>query len=247
MHSDELEATMRRYEAASDRQVPPDAYMLARLDGRGFARLARARLDLELPLDLRIRDIMIATADHLMHCGLEVSYAHTQSDEVSLLFHRSEPVRDVQRLASRLAGEASAKITLLLGELASFDCRVFGLPTAESVVEYFGWRHAEATREALAAHCRWALRATGADADAVEDRLREADAADRRGLLGLLGTDFDRLPPWQRHGAGLHWARTGAPVAALRRRLRVELELPEAGAYAEFVRAQVEQADAPET
>ena len=126
--------------------------------------------------------------------------------------------RDPRRLVAALAGEASAKLSLLLGELACFDCRISELPEAAAVVDYFRWRQAEATREALAAS---------------HDR-------------------DDALPDWHRYGAGLHWARHEygaaglAPVPALRRRLRVELELPHGEAYAAFVRDQVERASAPE-
>ena len=233
---------MRPHETAGDRSVPADVYIVARLDGRGFTRL-RVRLDVEGPVDLRVRDVLIATADHLMHC-VEVTYGFTHGDGIVLLLRRDEMAfgRDPRRLVAALAGEASAKLSLLLGELACFDCRIVELPDAATVVDYFGWRQAEATREALAAQREWAL---------------------------------DVLPDWHRYGAGLHWARheqrsapplsqrsapvlsqRSAPVLsqragladvpALRRRLRVELELPHGEAYAAFVRDQVDRAGAPE-
>ena len=208
---------MRPHETAGDRSVPADVYMVARLEGRGFARLW-ARLDVEGPVDLRARDVLIATADHLMHC-LEVTYGYTRGDEISLLIRRDETAfgRDPRRLVAALAGEASAKLSLLLGELACFDCRIVELPDAAAVVDYFRWRQAEATREALAAR-----------------------------------NDLDALPGWHKYGAGLHRARHEqdtvglAQVTALRRRLRVELELPHGEAYAAFVRDQVDRAGAPE-
>ena len=218
---------MRPHETAGDRSVPADVYMVARVEGRGFARL-RARLDVEGPIDLRARDVLIATADHLMHC-LEVTYGYTHGDGIALLLRRDETAfaRDPRRLAAVLAGEASAKLTLLLGELACFDCRIVELPDAAAVVDYFGWRQAEATREALAAQRAWA------------------------GPGPAEPLDLNALPGWHRYGAGLHWARHEpgraglALVPALLRRLRVELELPHGEAYAAFVRDQVERASAP--
>jgi tRNA(His) 5'-end guanylyltransferase len=250
MQVDDLAARMHAHETAGDRSVAAEVYTVARLDGRGFSRLAR-RPELERPLDPRVRDVMIATADHLMRCSFEVAYAYTQSDEISLLFRRDDQTSalSLRRLLSVLVGEASAKATLLLGELACFDCRVSALPDADAVVDHFRWRQAEATREALAAHCRWALREAGASAAEAAGRLEGLGLEDRQALLGAHGVDFERLPGWQRHGAGLHWVQLDADPTrtALLRRLRVELELPHGERYATFVRDQVERGRAPGT
>jgi len=251
MQPGDLEARMRLHETAGDCSVPADMYMVARLVGRGFSRL-RARLDLEGPVegpDLRARDVLIATADHLMHC-LEVTYGYTHGDELSLLLRRDERAfdRDPRRLIAVLAGEASAKHSLLLGELACFDCRILELPDAAVVVDYFCWRQAEATREALATQCAWALRRAGASPDVARARLHGLGLAELHALLPGLDIDIGALPDWYRYGAGLHWARheQGSQVPALRRRLRVELELPHGDAYAAFMRDQVERASTPE-
>lgn len=76
---------------------------------------------------------MIDTARHLMQCGFHVVYAYTQSDEISLLFHPRERAfgRLLRKYHSILAGEASAKFSLLLGELVCFDCRVAELPDVD--------------------------------------------------------------------------------------------------------------------
>ncbi len=57
----------------------------------------------------------------LMNCGLRVVYAYTQSDEISLLLHRDEEGfgRKLRKLNSVLAGEASAKLSFLLGRRSS--------------------------------------------------------------------------------------------------------------------------------
>src|SRR5439155_739888 len=82
----------------------------------------------------RFHDLMRQTAEHLMsNCGLGVSYAFSQSDEISLLFGPDSDGfgRKLRKLLSILAGEASARFSLLLGSLAVFDCRVSQLPTAD--------------------------------------------------------------------------------------------------------------------
>ena len=121
--------------------VAAGAFGVVRLDGRGFTAMMRARPELERPFDVRVRDIMIATVDHLMNCGVEVVYGYTQSDEISLLL-RSGAVNSPCRLLAPLAGGASAKFTLLLGALASFDARVPELPGSERLGDYCRWLEA---------------------------------------------------------------------------------------------------------
>lgn len=247
MKFDDLEAKMRPYETASDRCVPPGMFMVARVDGRGFTRLTRARGDLEVPFDPQVRDVMIATTDHLMNCGFHVTYGYAQSDEISLLFRMDEATfgRKLRKLISVLAGEASAKFTLLLGELACFDCRISELPNADLVVEYFRWRQEDAARNALSAHAFWALRKSGESASAAAGKLGGMGLADKHELLHAFGVNFNDLPTWQRRGTGLYWERyekdavnprTGEVVQALRRRMKVDFELPMKDEYAVFVR-----------
>jgi tRNA(His) guanylyltransferase len=90
MKFDELDAKMRVFETAHDHCVLPGIYMVARIDGRNFTRLTKDVHAFEAPFDVRFRDMMLDTAEHLMSCGFRVAYAYTQSDEISLLFHLDE-------------------------------------------------------------------------------------------------------------------------------------------------------------
>lgn len=78
------------------------------------------------PFVVRFRDEMLDTTEHLMTCGFNVPYGFTESDEISLLFFRDEKSfgRKLRKLNSVLAGEASVKFSLLLGEIGCFDCRI---------------------------------------------------------------------------------------------------------------------------
>src|SRR4051812_38231741 len=155
MKFDELDEKMRVFETAHDLCVLPGLYLVARLDGRGFTRLTKEAHAFEAPFDVRFRDLMLETAEHLLAgCGFHVVYAYTESDEISLLFDRGENSfgRKLRKLLSVLAGEASAKFSLLLGALACFDCRISQLPTEEDVLDYFRWRNEDAHRNALNAH-----------------------------------------------------------------------------------------------
>src|SRR6185436_19204621 len=109
------------------------------------------------------------------------------------------------------------------------------LPDVETVRDYFRWRAEDAGRNALSAHCYWALRRKGADVAEATARFDGAGPDEKRAFLAGRGVDFDALPAWQRRGTGLAWEtyereavdpRTGAVVTAARRRVAPLAELP---------------------
>ena len=163
MKFDELDAKMRIYETTRDYCVLPEMYTVVRLDGRGFTKLTKEVGKFEVPFDVVFRDYMVETAKHLMECGFRVVYGYTESDEISLLLHRGESAfgRKSRKIISILAGEASAKFSLLLGSLACFDARISELPNVELAADYFRWRNEDAHRNALNSHCYWLLRKRG--------------------------------------------------------------------------------------
>ncbi|MFC1642257.1 tRNA(His) guanylyltransferase Thg1 family protein [Myxococcota bacterium] len=258
MKFDELDSKMRVFETAHDHCALPGLFMVARLDGRGFTRLTKEELDLERPFDVRFRDAMLATVEHLMSCGFRATYGYTESDEISLLLHQDESAfgRKLRKFHSVLAGEASAKASLELGCIAAFDCRISQLPTEKLVVDYFRWRHEDAHRNALNAHCYWALRAEGASPTDATGRLKRATMGEKNELLFQRGTNFNELPSWQKRGMGTYWEsfekeavnpKTGETTTAVRRRLKVEMELPLGEDYAAFAEDRVREAQGGET
>jgi len=108
MKFDDLDSTMRIFETAGDRCVLPDLYMIARIDGRNFTRLTKEVHQFEAPFDVRFRDYMLETVEHLMLVGFRIIYGYTQSDEISLLFHQQDNSfgRKTRKLNSILAGDA---------------------------------------------------------------------------------------------------------------------------------------------
>jgi len=84
MKFDDLDKKMRIYETAQDRVVPPEIFLVARIDGRCFTRLTKEVHNFESPFDLKFRDYMVETTKHLMNCGFRVIYGYTESDEISL-------------------------------------------------------------------------------------------------------------------------------------------------------------------
>ena len=148
MKFDELDTKMRVFETAHDYCVLPGIYIVARLDGRGFTKLTKDVHQFKAPYDERFRDYMLDTVEHLMNSGFDIIYGYTQSDEISLLFYLEDETfnRKIRKVNSVLAGEASAKFSLLLGDMACFDCRVSQLANIQQVIDYFRWRQQDANR-----------------------------------------------------------------------------------------------------
>ncbi len=246
MKFDELDTRMRVFETAHDHCVLPGIYIVARLDGRSFTRLTKEVHKLEVPFDEGFRDMMLATVEHLMNCGIDIIYGYTQSDEISLLFAENEETfgRKTRKLNSVLAGEASAKLSLLLGDIACFDCRICQLPNITEVVNYFRWRNQDANRNALNAHCYWTLRGDGKSARQATSMMLGLSIADKNELLFQHGINYNDLPNWQKRGTGLYWEdyektgynpKTDETVLTMRRRIKRDLELPMKDEYSLFI------------
>ena len=252
MKFDDLDKKMRVFETAADLCVLPGMFMVARLDGRSFTRLTKDVCQFEAPFDVRFRDLMVATTESLMTCGFRVLYAYTESDEISLLFDSSEQLfgRKLRKYNSTLAGEASAQLSVRLGQVATFDCRISQLPTLELVVDYFRWRNEDAARNALSAWCYWTLRKDGQNEQQATKRLLGQSVSQKNELLFQYGINFNDLPNWQKRGVGLYWEEYDKPsvnpitnqeVTARRRRIRTDLDLPMKDEYGQFVRSLISQ------
>ena len=246
MKFDDLDTKMRCYEQSIDQHVLSDMYLVARLDGRSFSRLTKEICDLEAPFDERFRDMMVNTVKALMDCGFRVVYGFTESDEISLLFHKDEDTfgRKVRKFNSILAGTASAAFSLQLGQVAALDCRLVPLPNLERVQDYFLWRQEDAHRNALNAHCYWMLRKEGMSVKDATEMLEGKSVSFKNELLFSRGINFDKLPSWQKRGIGVYWGdveKTGYnPITkqeakAIRKTLTVNYELPLGEEYAKYV------------
>lgn len=246
MNFEALDERMRRYETVHDICALPEIYLVARLDGRGFTRLTKERHQFDAPYDERFRNLMADTASHLMQCGFNMVYGYSQSDEISLLLHPEDQTfgRKLRKLNSVLAGEASAKFSLLLNGMATFDCRISELPTRRLVMDYFLWRQGDAVRNCLNAHCYWLLRRKGESAGGATQRLCGMSFRHKHDLLFEHGLNFNGLPSWQKRGIGVYRKdvpksgidpRTGLATSTVRRVLHVDFDLPIKTAYETFV------------
>jgi len=249
MRFDDLDKKMRIYETTHDLCVSPQVFMVARIDGRGFTRLTKDVCQFEAPFDERFRHLMTETTAHLMSCGFPVIYGYTQSDEISLLLHRDSAVfnRKLRKYNSILAGEASAKFSLMLGKIGAFDCRICQLPTPQLVIDYFMWRQEDAHRNALNAHGYWALRKSGIAATHAAAQLKRLSVAEKHELLfSDFGINFNDIPAWQKRGIGLYNEvytkegrnlKTGEATITERKRLKTDLTLPLKEEYSLFIKS----------
>ena len=248
MNFDQLDKSMRVYETQNDTFVLPGIYMVARIDGRTFSHLTRDVHQFAAPYDERFRDYMVSTVEHLMDCGFRVLFGYTQSDEISLLFHLEDNTfgRKIRKYNSVLAGEASAKFSVLLGDVGAFDCRICQLPNLDIVLNYFRWRAEDAHRNALNAHCYWTLRGQGKNAQSATEQLLGMSVSKRNEFLfSEAGINFNDLPTWQRRGIGVY--KESYEVEGLnpvnneatvthRSRNKVDMFLPMKDAYIEMLR-----------
>lgn len=247
MKFDDLDKMMRVYETSLDQFVMHGVYIVARIDGRSFTRLTKETLQLDKPFDIRFRNAMCATVEHLMNSGFRVIYGYTESDEISLLFHLDENLfeRKVRKYNSILAGEASAIFTSKIGSVAAFDCRLCPLPNEEKVIDYFRWRAEDAHRNSLSAWCYWKLRESGKSQSEATSMLSGISVAGKNELLFQLGINYNNLPAWQKRGIGFYYQQVNKEaydpkkqekVNAFRKTLKQDLELPIGEAYSNLIR-----------
>lgn len=247
MKFDDFDRKMRVYEESLDQVIPPEVYLVARLDGRSFSRLTHEVQRFDAPFDERFKNYMVETTKQLMECGFDVVYGYTQSDEISLFLNFSSDTfgRKVRKLNSILAGTASAAISLLLGQVAVFDCRVVPLPNFTLVEDYFLWRQEDAHRNSLNSDCYWLLRNQGLTQTEASEQLRGKSVAFKNELLFQNGINYNETPLWQRRGIGMYYRKvmidgynpiTNETVKTERRRLYVDEQLTLGDDYRRLLR-----------
>ncbi len=247
MKFDELAEKMKAFERAHDSCVLPEMYIVARIDGRGFTRLTKETHSFERPYDARFSELMVQTTEHLMNCGFNIVFGYTQSDEISLLFHRDDDTfnRRSRKIVSVLAGEASAKFSVLLGDVGAFDCRISEFPSTQLVMDYFRWRNTDAHRNALNGYCYWTLRDKGESASSATNSLKNLTVTQKNELLFQeRGLNFNDVESWKKRGIGLYWESFDKPainpltqqaVLSRRRCIRRDSELPVKLAYDDYL------------
>lgn len=209
------------FEVLPEKELSEGLPIVARLVGRRFEQLYDGRF--ERPYDERLQKMLVKTLAHLC-ATLGATFGLAERGEVSLFAISNGG--EARRLLSRIAGEAAGKMALLLGEVATFEVRLYELPDAQTVGGYFGWRRREVRNAALDAWCAHALAGNGADPQAVPRILEGLGADEKLELLTQANIDFAALPAWQRHGVAVfpEQGPTGPQLV-------IDLRLPDDDAY----------------
>lgn len=215
------------YEVLPAQELAEGRPIVARLIGRRFDSLFGGQF--ERPFDPRFGKMMLKTLSHLC-AALGATYGYSERSEMSLFALSNGG--EARRLLSRIGGEASAKLSLLLGEVATFEARLYQFPSTAAAWEYFLWRSEEFQAQSLDAYCVHVLTANGADPARVPMILEGMESQDKVDLLRQNGLDWSTVPAWQRHGAGVYVAHDNGSAG----RLMVDLQLPAAAAYDEYVK-----------
>ncbi len=241
--NDAFEKQMRSLEYFHSLRLLPGAWVVIRVDGRGFSRFTQSKF--EKPFDPEFHRVMVRAASALLE-GLHGIYAYTESDEISVLFPPNWDLfdRSLEKVVSISASIASSTFTHAYGSIVNFDSRVWLGVDKSQVVDYFRWRQADATRCALNGWCYWTLRKAGETAAKATAMLDGRSVAFKNELLFQHGINFNELPTWQRRGVGLYWEEyeksgynpvQAKDVVVKRRQVKVDEELPMKEAYEEFI------------
>ncbi len=154
MSTDDLGNRMKAYEQVTRSILLPHSYTLLRVDGRAFHSYLRKAVK---PFDSEFQADMCVVATRLCKEIAGAVFAYQQSDEISVLLSDVEPQSQpwfggvIQKMASVAAGVATASLINRRGGdgLPHFDARVFTLPSAVEVGNYFIWRQRDAVRNSV--------------------------------------------------------------------------------------------------
>lgn len=131
--------------------------------------------------------------------------------------------------------------------MATFDARICILPNAKTVEDYFRWRHEDAHRNALNAHCYRMLRKEGENVKNATNQVKGLSRQEKHDLLFSRDINFNELPSWQKRGTGLYWKdiekigfnpKTKQSTVSTRRHIFKDYELPLGDDYSHFIQTQ---------
>jgi tRNA(His) 5'-end guanylyltransferase len=224
----ELAEQIRSFEVLPPQELSEGKPIVARLIGRRFEQLLDGQF--EKPFDTRFGKMMLKTLSHLC-ATLGASYGYAERTELSLyaVSHGGE----ARRLLSRICGEAAAKLSLLLGQVATFEARLYEFESVDAACEYFQWRFQETQLHALDSYCGNVLTVNGADPVTIPAILEGLGHDEKLELLRQNAIDFNLVPLWQKRGAGVYLVGDSNGRGA---RLVVDLQLPAPDEYSQFLK-----------
>ena len=155
---------MKMYEEIeAGRKFIPCLPVIARMDGRGFSKLTKR---MAKPFDPWFSRSMDFLTEKLVE-ETNACIAYTQSDEVTLIFYsptiKSQIWFDgkIHKMTSQLAAHASVNFNLMItqypgalyeearGASATFDARLWQVPSLEEACNVLQWRESDAIKNSI--------------------------------------------------------------------------------------------------
>lgn len=192
---------MKMYEGIeANRILIPGLPICVRLDGRAFHTFTRG---LNRPYDERLSRMMIDTTKRLVE-DTHALIGYTQSDEISLIYTPATSSEEllfggrVSKLTSTLASIATAYFNEMRHELlpkkgiATFDCRVWSVPSKEEAVNSILWREQDATKNSIS---------MAASAYYSHKQLQGKNSSEKQEMLFQKGINFNDYPAFFKRGS----------------------------------------------
>lgn len=202
---------MKEYEAReTQRTLLPMLPVAVRIDGRAFHTFTRG---CDKPFDTALSESFHhATKVLVKESGAVIGY--TQSDEISLILYQDDPKSElffdgkVYKLTSVLASIATAAFNQMWSltqqaarknakepwdiKPATFDCRVWQLPTKWEAVNMLLWREKDAHRNSVS---------SAAQSVYSDKELHGKGRAEMHEMLFKKGINWADYPKWAKTGA----------------------------------------------
>lgn len=197
------------YENRTKFKLPRRTYTIIRIDGKSFSNYTRK---LQKPFDHRLMEDMAWTTKYLCDNIQGCKMGYTQSDEISLLLTDFDRLttdawfnNSVQKMVSVSSSIATAYFNRrrdpnefgVKSPLALFDSRVFTIPTAVEVENYFIWRQKDATRNSVS---------MVAQSHFSHKQLHGKSVKDMREMLHVVDDSWYKYPDECKYG---NWIKKG--------------------------------------
>jgi tRNA(His) guanylyltransferase len=220
---------------------------------RGFKRVVRctvrdwsklyehAALGFVKPFDVRFAKAVVKTLSHMVGSDPDLVFGYAEHGEFSLLLGGVEEQSGViatatatgRGLLSSIASNAGGKLSLLLGDLALFDVRLYQFPSPELARIYFQWRQRTQLQLTLDRYVWHALAKGSGDESHAHTIVETLANQDKHEILEQNEIVVEEIPIWQRRGAGVYWQ---AGVDDEDPALMVDTTLPDEEAYGEYLK-----------
>lgn len=233
---DELLEHFRAFELLDDDAAMRGFKRVVRCGVRDWTKLyEHAGLGFVKPFDVRFAKALVKTLSHLVGSDPDLVFGYAEHGEFSLLQGGIENPGNItgRGLLSRIASNAGGKLSLLLGDLALFDVRLYQFPSPELARIYFQWRQRCQEQLSLDRYV-WHALAKGSGDEAHAQTIVETLAnQDKHEILEQHEVDFEKIPAWQRRGASVYWQPSLDEEDPT---LMVDTALPDGDDYGEYLK-----------